>query len=105
MKTIRRRYLVFKIDSKAILSRRDVLELMKKASKNEAHSITLLAYIPEIMEGIIRCDHENLDGVRQMLNGSFEGAVIRTLRTSGTVRTLKNAFSELSAPRKKTINT
>ncbi len=97
--------MVFKIDSKAMLSRSDVLELMKKASKNEAHSITLLAYIPEIMEGIIRCDHENIDRVKQMLNGSFDGAVVRTLRTSGTLRTLKNTFSELSAPRRKANNT
>jgi RNase P/RNase MRP subunit POP5 len=101
MRTIRRRYLVFKIDSKAILSRRNVLELLKEASGNEAFSITLLTYVPEIMEGIIRCDHRNIGRVREILNGSFDRAVVRTLRTSGTVRTLKNTFSELSGPRKK----
>jgi RNase P/RNase MRP subunit POP5 len=105
MRTIRRRYLVFKIDSKVILSRRNVQELLKEASGNEAFSITLLTYVPEIMEGIIRCDHKNIGRVREMLNVSFHGAAVRTLRTSGTVRTLKNNFSELSDPTKKTSKT
>jgi RNase P/RNase MRP subunit POP5 len=78
---------------------------MKEASQNEALSITLLVYVPEIMEGIVRCDHRNIERVRQLLNGSLNGASITTLRTSGTIRTLKDAFPELSGSRKKLSRT
>jgi len=101
MRTTRRRYLVFRIYSRAILSRKDVLELLKEASQNEALIITLLVYVPDIMEGIIRCDHRSLERVRQMLDRPLNGTAITTLKTSGTLRTLRNAFPELSDSRKK----
>lgn len=105
MRTTRRRYLVFRIHSDVTLLRRDVLELLKEASQNEALSITLLVYVPDIMEGIVRCDHRNIERVRQILNGPLNGTFITTLRTSGTIRTLKNVFPELSDSRKKMSKT
>jgi len=101
MRTARRRYLVFRIHSGATLSRKDASELLKEVSQNEALSITLLVYVPDIMEGIIRCDHRDIEKVRQMLGGPLNGNVITTLRTSGTIKTLRKAFPELSDSRKK----
>ncbi len=99
-RTYRKRYVAFKVHSPRVLQRREMAELLRSISK-KAVNITLLTYNPEIMEGILRCDHKSLNMVRSLLNTHFQDLVVTTLLTSGTLKALRNKLPELSIPKRK----
>jgi RNase P/RNase MRP subunit POP5 len=72
-------------------------EFLRSISENT----TLLTYNPEIMEGIIRCDHRSLNMVRRLLNTPIQDIVVTTLLTSGTLKALRNKLPELSVPKRR----
>lgn len=101
MRIDRRRYVAFKIDSPRVLQRRDVIELLKPIFSKETINLIILIYDSKTMSGILRCNNRNLKDVRRLVNTSIQDTVIKTLKTSGTIKTLKNKLPELSLLKKK----
>ena len=90
MRTYRRRYVAFKVDSPRPLQRREVVAFLKSILDEKAPNTTLLVYDPETMEGILRCDHRSLNTVRSLLNTFIQGYPrVVTLKTSGTLKALR----------------
>jgi RNase P/RNase MRP subunit POP5 len=101
-RTYRRRYVAFKVYSPRPLRRNEVATLLKSTLDEKAPNTTLLTYNPEKMNGILRCDHRNLNTVRSLLNSPLQSSVhITTLKTSGTLKALRTKLPELSRSEKR----
>jgi len=55
--------------------------------------LRLILYDPEKKLGVIRCNHRNIDEVKSFLNSLGQTELgAHTLRTSGTIKTLREEF-------------
>ena len=81
------------------MPRREVVDLLKSILGEDAPNATLLTYNPQTMEGILRCDHKNIEDVRRRLNSHETCVRITTLKTSGTLKALRRKLPETFSTR------
>lgn len=94
-RTGRPRYIAFVVESPAPVSRTQLLRALQAAQRIRASPLALELTIYGENRGIVRVLHwhqAEAIALLQALRGAPEGFSIKTLRTSGTIRTLKERY-------------
>ena len=85
----RKRYILFKHSNKGPKS--NLINFFRKKIGNLESKIKCKLIEADLENGIVRVDHKLLDKSREIMNNESEELKIITVRTSGTIKGLKNA--------------
>jgi RNase P/RNase MRP subunit POP5 len=102
IKLIKRRYIAFHIESRIKISKREIYHALIKEISYSANVSTkkrpymwIIKFDVETGLGIIRCGHNALNQILQSIQesrGLLKELKVRTLGTSGSIKTLKRKF-------------
>jgi RNase P/RNase MRP subunit POP5 len=102
IKIIKRRYIAFHIESHIKISKREIYHALIKeisqsinANTKKRHYMWIINFDVETGLGIIRCGHNSLNQILQSIQesrGILKELKLRTLGTSGSIKTLKRKF-------------
>ena len=99
VKELRRRYILFRLDTTSPFARRDVVGKIKESVDSQPFSqetrkgLRLILYDPVKRMGVVRCNQRDVDEVRKLLNALGHTELgLQTVRTSGTIKTLQQKF-------------
>jgi RNase P/RNase MRP subunit POP5 len=100
VRTLRRRYIAFRIGSPRPLSRSEVTILLGRALDEPKVNFVLTIFDAESGNGVIRCDHRNCEEAKRHLNAPTAGSYhLVTISTSGTLEALKKRVTFVSRGR------
>ena len=85
----RKRYILFKHSNKGPKS--NLINFFRKKIGNLESKIKCKLIEAGIENGIVRVDHKLLDKSREIMNNESEELKIITIKTSGTIKGLKNS--------------
>ena len=85
----RKRYILFKHSNKGPKS--NLINFFRKKIGNLESKIKCKLIEADIENGIVRVDHKLLDKSREIMNNESEELKIITIKTSGTIKGLKNS--------------
>ncbi len=85
----RKRYILFKHSNKGSMS--NLINFFRTKIGNLESKIKWKLIEVNIENGIVRVDHKLLDKSREIMNNESEELKIITVRTSGTIKGLKNS--------------
>ncbi|MEO1956290.1 MAG: hypothetical protein ABGX42_06840 [Gammaproteobacteria bacterium] len=85
----RKRYILFKHSNKG--SKSNLINFFRTKIGNLESKIKWKLIEVNIENGIVRVDHKLLDKSRKIMNNESEELKIITVRTSGTIKGLKNS--------------
>lgn len=94
-RTGRARYIAFIVESAAPVSRPQLLRTLQSAQRGRPSPLEVQLTIYEDNRGIVRIRHRDKEeaiALLRSLGGATEGFSVRTLKTSGTIRTLKERY-------------
>ena len=102
IKLIKRRYIAFQVLSKLEISGRELYNALSQEMIARMNGTTkkrpylrVIKFDSETGFGIIRCSHTALDQVLRLIQesmGNLEKLKLRTIGTSGSIKTLKRKF-------------
>ena len=106
VKSIKRRYIAFKLTAKSSFSKNEILEALIEAlpKTNDQHPldmeyIRVMEYDKETGLGIIRCHHKSVDILRpsfkKITQISTDSVNAEVLGVSGTIKALRRKFLSL----------
>jgi len=100
VRTVRRRYIAFRIDSPRQLSRSEVTAVLSRALDEGEVNFMLTIFDAKSGTGVIRCDHRNSESATKLLNRWTPGFCrLTTISTSGTLEALKKRVPLMSRRR------
>jgi len=100
VRTVRRRYIAFRIDSPRQLSRSEVTAVLSRALDEGEVNFMLTIFDAESGTGVIRCNHRNSESATKLLNNWAPGfSRLKTISTSGTLEALKKRVPLVSRGR------
>jgi|TARA_B110000263_G_scaffold141159_1_gene122437 RNase P/RNase MRP subunit POP5 len=85
----RKRYILFKHSNKGPKS--NLINFFRKKIGNLESKIKCKLIEADLENGIVRVDHKLLDKSREIMNNESEELKIITIKTSGTIKGLKNS--------------
>jgi RNase P/RNase MRP subunit POP5 len=85
----RKRYILFKHSNKGPKS--NLINFFRKKIGNLESKIKCKLIEADLESGIVRVDHKLLDKSREIMNNESEELKIITIKTSGTIKGLKNS--------------
>jgi RNase P/RNase MRP subunit POP5 len=97
-KKSRKRYIALRLRTSRLLTRRDIIDIVNGSVESQLSTRPwteprLILYNPVKKIGILQCNHRSVDEIRKLL-GTLEHIEPRTetIRTSGTVKSLRDRF-------------
>lgn len=87
----RQRYILFSVQGDA--TRRDLIRAINDVSRGRANGEVPWLTVYTGTHGIVRCRHTRKEETIRLLNGISNDFSITTLKTSGTIKTLKQEIS------------
>jgi RNase P/RNase MRP subunit POP5 len=100
VRTLRRRYIAFRINSPRPLSRSEVTIVLGRALDERKVNFVLTIFDAESGNGVLRCDHRNSEEAKRCLNALTAGSYhLVTTSTSGTLEALKKRVTLVSRRR------
>ncbi|MFA5312084.1 MAG: hypothetical protein WC375_02055 [Methanomassiliicoccales archaeon] len=93
----RRRYIYIESASGTPVPREDFIRsVTAPAEAGKAPSLKVVQF--DGVKGIVRCYLKDAKPLMELINGAEGGAFLRTVRTSGTIRTLRERYFDGERP-------